>query len=180
MTMSIPEEIDSLISSIEQLVSDDDQEALRQAGLRLRTLIRADRQADPTTLAQHLETLASVHYSLGELERAAEYLSEALAVLDELDPASPFMIQLLDIIASVTENLGRPHEELGYRRRLVAMQRAAEPDSPDVLLEMRKVARLEHVTGNFAEAARIYQELIAACQRVHGPRSRQTAISLTD
>src|SRR5438034_11780044 len=85
MTMSIPEEIDSLISSIEQLVSDDDQEALSTIGVQLQALVRADHDADPPTLAYRLEALAYIHYSLGDIEHAIEYLCVDLRLRDEFD-----------------------------------------------------------------------------------------------
>jgi tetratricopeptide (TPR) repeat protein len=141
-------------------------------------LARAQHPGESVMLVPPLAELAQAYRRAGSNDRAEPLYEEAIH-LDEVTSSNPARlgINLVDL-ALVYRAQDRPREaQLANERALPLLERALEPDDPEIARCLTNLAVLYWRQGEIAKARRLQEQALAMVERKLGPNhERATAL----
>jgi tetratricopeptide (TPR) repeat protein len=124
-------------------------------------------KGQPELRAQMLDVIGRIHTQLGETEKAAPLLTEALSIRRGLHgEMHPDVATSYEALANVNAASRNQAETIRLRRRVLEIRRAiAGNDDPKSLDALYELARSLHVSGDRAAASTLFAEWSSAIAR---------------
>ena len=139
-------------------------------------LARVQHAGESVMLVPSLTELAQAYRRAGSNDRAEPLYEEAIR-LDEVTSSNPARlgINLVDL-ALVYRAQDRPREaQLANERALPLLERALEPDDPEIARCLTNLAVLYWRQGEMAKARRLQEQALAMVERKLGPSHEKAA-----
>ena len=133
-------------------------------------------------MAQSLNSLAVLYYSLGDYARAEPLYKRSLAIYEKaLGPEHPDVAQSLNSLAELYRSLGDyARAEPLYKRSLDIREKALGPEHPDVAQSLNNLAGLYIFLGDYARVEPLLKRSLAIWEKAVGPEHPNVATSLNN
>jgi serine/threonine protein kinase/tetratricopeptide (TPR) repeat protein len=144
--------------------------------------IRTDLRDQPRVQAALMHTLGGVRRQLGDFDRAAPLLEEALEIRRrEYGDESLYVAESLRDRAELLRDQGRLTEaESVFREALDLERRLLGDEHPDIAVSMEGLALVLKEARDYAQAESLYRDALALQRRTLGERHPQVAATLVD
>jgi tetratricopeptide (TPR) repeat protein len=148
---------------------------------RSRALMEKAKGAESIEAAWVTDSIATLEHSQHEDAKAEAELRRALPVFErQFGEQSPAVAAILSNLSVAVRSQKRAVEAAEFLRRAVAMLDKGPLDNSGALRIRANQAGFEADAGNFAEARRLYEEVIAGEERIYGSGSAQVAGTLKE
>jgi len=137
--------------------------AMKYFDLALQFAHRIEEYNDDKYVAECYSNLATVHHTLGDLEKAKEYQERALTIrLEKLGPDHLHVATYYSNLAAVHHTLGDLEKAKEYHKRALTIRlEKLGPDHLDVATSYNNLALVHRTLGDLEKAKEYYERAIA-------------------
>jgi serine/threonine protein kinase/tetratricopeptide (TPR) repeat protein len=159
----------------------DDTKMLRKILDRTVERIGTDLKDQPEVEAELRTLIGKVYHTVGDYEKAAAILGEALEITKKLrGEEHTEVVYLLNALAQVLGHQGKLDEAEAMLRQALDMERKLVGLDGDVSTSLNNLGLALDNRGQYAEAEKIHREALAMNRKFEGNESKDVATSLNN
>jgi tetratricopeptide (TPR) repeat protein len=172
----------TILNTLALTLADTDQKARAEPVLRRCLTVFAKMDGPSSvTVGSMANNLANLYRQAGEFEKAEPLQRRAVEIFEAQLPAGhPLIASGLNNLFSILAQEQRPDDGEPYLRRALEIAEKSAPNGRLITLIHANLAALESDRGNYAVAAAIFKDVIAAQERMLGPDHPLVATSLSN